>query len=471
MDYHYTTAELCRILAGQSYHIPQNRCFSDFAIDSRKIQPGGLFFSIVGENTDGHLYIEQACKNGAQGIIACRDKLPPGGLSLEIPLILVADPNRSLRDLAKDYRSRLASGFVLAITGSNGKTSSKEIAADLCRFLHPKVNATQGNYNNFIGVPITILSASLDASWWIVEMGTNHFGEIQTLSEMVRPNLGMITNVGESHLEFLENMEGVACEKSGIFAGMDSGTIVAIPSDLRHSDIVSEQAIQHGIRLVRYGFTSWKSEISPDYSATLRECSSEQACFEFLDQLFEVSTGNSLLLRNLLGVLTLLYLHNEPPDLLCEACRFLNFEVKGRMQFRQMPSYLLVDDTYNANPTSFNEVIQSLRSLYPQKRLLVVAGAMAELGKQSADLHFQLGASMPMLGVKYLFTFGNNDATYYIEGWKTRNKESENTFHTIDLNKLVSTFNQVVKKDDIVLVKGSRSAHMEQFVDAVMSYE
>ncbi len=471
MDHHYTTLELCHALEGSSQHIPSHQRFHSFAIDSRKIQPGDLFFSIVGENTDGHLYIEQALTNGAQGVIANKERLPSKLQSSKIPLILVADPNMALRDLARDYRSRLKTGRVLGITGSNGKTSTKEIAANLCRFLYPKTNATQGNFNNFIGVPLTILSASLDASWWVVEMGTNHFGEIQTLSEIVKPDLALITNIGESHLEFLESTEGVAREKSGIFAGMSPGAIVAIPSPLLHSTIVSQQAIEHDINLVRYGFTNWKSDIPPDYKATLLDCSAEHTRFEFQSHVFEVATGNLLLLGNLLGVLTLLHLQNEPLELLSEAVRTLNFEIKGRMQIRNMESYVLVDDTYNANPTSFCEVIQSVQKLYPDRRLLVVAGAMAELGKHSANLHFQLGANMPKLGVKYLFTFGYNDAQYYREGWKSQEKNQSTVFHTVDLEKLVSTFNGVVKTNDVVLVKGSRSACMEQFVNAVISYE
>ncbi len=467
MNYSYTVTELCRIFGGSAQNIFSDTRFQNFAIDSRKVQWGDLFICLTGERTDGHLYIQDAIKRGASCIVASRHKIKPGLLTSTTPIILVADPNRAFRDLARDYRHRLSPrARVIGITGSNGKTSTKEITAGLCRFLDNRTHATSGNFNNFVGVPLTILDAKLDEQWWVIEMGTNHFGEIETLAKVVHPHCGIITNIGESHLEFLESTEGVAHEKSGIFQGMESDSIVVVPSSLKHLRIVKQAAAQHGIRLVTYGFTHWEVARA-DYMAELLYFSPAVSRFRFMDATFETRIGNPLFLENLLGALTLLRLQNVDMELLRKATQTLSVEVQGRMQFREMNGYLLVNDTYNANPTSFKSVLASLRKAYPKRRLLVVAGPMAELGEESLQLHQQLGAEMHQQGVAHLFALGEDLANAYVQGWKSRSQDSPTVLHTEDLQELIAEFQKIQRHDDIVLVKGSRSAHMERVVEAL----
>ncbi|MBF0276474.1 MAG: UDP-N-acetylmuramoyl-tripeptide--D-alanyl-D-alanine ligase [SAR324 cluster bacterium] len=467
MKHPYSASELCEIFSGEFHHLPEDQKFTEFSIDSRSIKTGDLFFCIRGESTDGHLYVNQALENGAHGIIAEIGKLKPEFLASRPPLILVQDPNQALLDLSADYRNRFTKGRVLGITGSNGKTSSKEIAAGLCRFFAPETHATAGNFNNYFGVPLTILAATLEEAWWVIEMGTNQFGELETLSKVVRPHMGMITNIGESHLEFLKNTEGVAREKSGLFAGMTPGSIALIPATLLHHDIVAEYAARYQIRLLSYGFSHWEMSMTPDYKAELLSVSPSQSEFDFLGQTFTAFQGNPLLLGNLLGVLTLLYLNNVALEMLSEATRSLSWSIKGRMHFQEIHSFLLVDDTYNANPTSFESVLRSLKQIYPSRRLILVVGAMAELGPRSPDFHFQLGRQMRTEQVSHLLAFGDNDSRYYVEGWHEMKGSSEGAFHTADLETLVSRFHDVVMPNDVVLVKGSRSAKMERFVTAL----
>lgn len=469
MNYSYTVAELCQVLQGRALHIFEQLKFEQFAIDSRKIRRGDLFFALSGEKTDGHLYIQQALDNGAQGVIACEKRLTPELASSKFPWIVVKDPNQALLDLAQDYRKRFTQGQVLGITGSNGKTSSKEIAAEICRSLGVPTHATQGNFNNYVGVPLTLLSATLQEAWWIVEMGTNRFGEIATLSEVVQPDLGLITNIGESHLEFLENTQGVAQEKSGLFAGMAPHAIAAMPANLLHQEVIVAAAVQSQIQLVTYGFDHWNLPKPADYSANLQALSPTQAKFEWLGQTFETPIGNALLLSNLLGILTLLHCNGTPLGSLSTATQKLSYAIKGRMQFRQMPSFLLVDDTYNANPTSFKSVITTLKEMYPHRRLIVVAGAMAELGAQSPAFHWQTGRHLQKIGVAQLLAFGDNEARFYGEGWQTEGGVAERSFWTKDFAELLENFEKILQKEDVVLVKGSRSAQMERFVQAIIA--
>ena len=467
MNHCYTVEELSQILQSQSVQLPEQTLFRNLSTDSRKIRPGDLFFALSGENTDGHLYIKQALEKGATGIVACRNKVAPALLSCQIPLIAVSDPNKALLDLAQEYRTRLETGTVIGITGSNGKTSTKEIAATLCQFLDPKTHATEGNFNNFVGVPLTILSANLEETWWLIELGTNHFGEIATLSKVVKPDLGLITNVGESHLEFLENTQGVAREKSGLFAGMAPDSLAAIPANLLHQDFVRDYASEHRVCLLTYGFEHWKVPKKPDFSARLLSSSPTRSRFEWLGQPFETFLGNPLLLGNLLGALTLFHLCDIPLKSLQKATRALSYCLEGRMQLHEMGRFLLVDDTYNANPTSFCSVIDSLRQMYPQRRLIVVAGAMAELGKESKRLHFQLGRQMRKANVAFLFAFGDNEAHEYVAGWQKGNNLSNNVYWTDDMIAFMDAFESVVRQEDLILVKGSRSARMERFVHLI----
>lgn len=459
MNYAYSLPELSQIFQGSLKN--DNGCqLTTLAIDSRKIQPGGLFFCIAGENTDGHLYIQQAVDNGAACLVADETRLPMALETLQVPLILVADPNQALMDLAKDYRSRFQ-GTVLGITGSAGKTSTKELAGVLCTRMGLLAHINQGSFNNFVGVPLTILGATLQEAWWVSEMGTNHFGEISTLSNLVRPTCSMITCIGESHLEFLKNTEGVAQEKSGIFDGMAQNSVCVVPAHLKHLDIVQQAASRKGIELIRFGFKH--NQLSSQYEATLKEFSANGAYFDFMGKEFHTPLGNPVLLESLLGLITIFHHHGIPLNDLQNAVRQLSVNVKGRMHFRQMASCLLVDDTYNANPTSFQAVIAAIRQIYPKRRLLVVAGSMAELGETSKASHRQVGQFMKSSNVSYLFAFGNNDAQYYVDGWKNDDPPKQ-WFHTDDWEQLVTHFQTIVQPDDVVLVKGSRASKMEQFI-------
>ena len=246
----YTIGEMSQIFNAKTEKINTDLLVHGFSIDSRTMNAGELFFCIKGENTDGHHYIPQALEKGACAVVADPVSIPEAIRQSSFPRILVPDPNLALREWAADIRKRFT-GKVLAVTGSNGKTTTKEILAGLCRYLDPNAYATPGNFNNFIGVPLTLLKAPQDAKWWVIEIGTNHFGEVAELSKVVQPTAGIITNIGQSHLEFLQNTEGVAREKSGLFAGMSPGNKVIVPDTLLHLDLVEEEAVKAGVDIVK----------------------------------------------------------------------------------------------------------------------------------------------------------------------------------------------------------------------------
>ncbi|MFL2743888.1 MAG: UDP-N-acetylmuramoyl-tripeptide--D-alanyl-D-alanine ligase [bacterium] len=359
-----------------------------------------------------------------------------------------------MREWAADARKQF-SGKVLAITGSNGKTSTKDILAGLCRYLDPQAYSTPGNYNNFIGVPLTILRAVQEAKWWIIEIGTNQFGEIAELSNIVQPTAGIITNIGESHLEFLESTAGVAIEKSGLFAGMYPKSNVVIPDSLLHKQIVEEAAAKAGVSIIK---TAQFLENSP----------AGKNKFHLFEEEFETPIDSPLLQQNLILALTLLHLEGVAVSELQMASSSLDVTVKGRFQQINKDDWILIDDTYNANPSSFKSVLENLNKMFPERRKIVVCGAMAELGESSSESHRQVGNTMLNCGVEMMYGLGGEEIEFYLEGWKNAGGEKKAARHFSELAELLPAFKTELQSEDVVLVKGSRSAKMERFVDAML---
>ena len=450
----YTIGEMSQLFKAKTEKINTDLLVHGFSIDSRTMNAGELFFCIKGENTDGHHYISQALEKGACAVVADPVRIPEAIRQSSFPRILVPDPNLSLRQWAADIRKRFT-GKVLAVTGSNGKTTTKEILAGLCRHLDPNAYATPGNFNNFIGVPLTLLEAPQEAKWWVIEIGTNHFGEVAELSKVVQPTAGIITNIGQSHLEFLQNTEGVAREKSGLFAGMSPGNKVIVPDTLLHLDLVEEEAVKAGVEIVK--------------TTAVTEQASEKNCkIRFFNEWFESSIDSPLLQQNLVLALTLLKEEGVPVALLKHAAAALDLSVKCRYQQIEMDDWILIDDTYNANPSSFYSVLENLNKTYRGLRKIVVCGAMAELGDLSPELHRQVGETMVKNGVEKMFGLGGAAIKFYLEGWKNGGGEPEAAQRFSDIDDLTKTFREELRASDVVLVKGSRSAQMERFVEAML---
>ena len=443
----------------QIFNAKTEKIYSDlmvhgFSIDSRSLKPGELFFCIKGDNNDGHQYISEALEKGACAVVVDPVNNPEVLHQGSFPRISVPDPNRAFRELATDIRKRFT-GEVLAVTGSNGKTTTKEILVGLCRYFDPNAFATPGNFNNFIGVPLTLLEAPQEAKWWVVEIGTNQFGEVAELSNVVRPTGGIITNIGQSHLEFLQSTEGVAREKSGLFAGMSLGKKVIIPDSLLHLDLVEEEAEKAGIEIIK---TAVVSEHIPHLKHKIL----------IFDELFESSIDCPLLKQNLILALTLLHEEGVPVPLLKEATASLDLTVKGRFQQIEMNDWILIDDTYNANPSSFYMVLENLNKIYPEFRKIVVCGPMAELGDLSPELHRQVGETMVKNGIEKMFGLGGAEIKSYLEGWNKAGGKTGAVHHFSDIDDLTQTFLEELRPADVVLVKGSRSAQMERFVEAML---
>ena len=449
----YTFGEMRQIINAKLEGIDSDSSFNDFSIDSRTVKDGDVFFCIKGEMTDGHQYISQALEKGASAVVANPEIIPDVLQKRDFPKILVPDPNLALREWASDTRKNFE-GKVLAVTGSNGKTSTKEILSGLCSFFDSNAYATPGNYNNYIGVPLTLLDAPMEAKWWVIEIGSNNFGEIAELSKIVRPTGGVITNIGESHLEFLLDTKGVAREKSGLFAGMAQGSKVVIPESILHLDIVEKEADKAGVELIKTAQIEVESK-------------EDRLKFNLFEADFETVINNLLFLQNLVSSLTLLRSQGLSVTQLQQATANLELNLKGRFHTLYMKEWILIDDTYNANPSSFKSVLENMNNLYPKNRKIVVCGKMAELGQKSSELHQQVGINMVKNGIEIMLGLGGEEIESYIGGWEKEGGILKSAKQFTELDELLKAFKKELNPGDVVLVKGSRSAHMERFVDNI----
>ena len=449
----YTFGEMRQIINAKLEGIDADSAFNDFSIDSRSIKNGDVFFCIKGEMTDGHQYISKALEKGASAVVANPETIPDSLKNIEFPKILVKDPNLALREWASDAR-KYFDGKVLAVTGSNGKTSTKEILSGLCKYFDSSAYATPGNFNNYIGVPLTLLYAPMQSKFWIIEIGSNNFGEISELSKITRPTGGVITNIGESHLEYLIDTKGVAREKSGLFAGMAQGSKVVIPESILHLDIVEKEADKAEVELIKTEHVAFESK-------------EDRIKFNLFETEFETVITSPLLLQNLISSLTLLHSQGLPVLQLQKVTETLELNLKGRFHTKYMKDWILIDDTYNANPSSFKSVLENMKIIYPKNRKIVVCGKMAELGQKSHKLHQQVGINMVKNGIEIMLGLGDKEIESYIGGWKKEGGNLKAANHFTDLNELLDAFKKELKVGDVVLVKGSRSAQMELFIENV----
>lgn len=442
--------------------------------DSRQLCPGDLFVALRGPHFDGHDHVFQAAARGAVGLLVERK------LKSLLPQILVADTRLALGALASAWRATLP-GQVIGVTGSNGKTTTKEMLAAVLSQVG-SVTATRGNLNNAIGVPLTLLGAH-DQDFLVVEMGANHPGEIAELSAIARPSLALITNAGRAHLEGFGSLEGVAQAKGEILTGLETDGICVLNADDPWLPLWCGLAGQR--RVVTFGCegnamglsTADTNQPKPSVPHLKTTPTIALVALETPLQLNKNGFHNRLRLRTPRGPLVLeLALagaHNLMNALAAVAVaealevdqaaiqRGLNGirPVSGRLQPLPAKSGArLIDDSYNANPDSVRAALAVLRGLSGRRWL--VLGDLAELGREAAALHRGIGREARGVGLDHLWAVGPLSAEA-VAAFGTGGR------HFPDREALTGELMDILGPQDLVLVKGSRSAAMDQVVKAL----
>ncbi|MEQ9222328.1 MAG: UDP-N-acetylmuramoyl-tripeptide--D-alanyl-D-alanine ligase [Salinisphaeraceae bacterium] len=416
--------------------------------DTRRLAPGCLFVALRGEHHDGHEFVRRAATLAAGAALVAREV--DGGPSQ----ILVGDTLAALQRLAAAWRLR-SNAPVLAVTGSNGKTTVKTMLAAILG-QSGRVLATRGNLNNHIGVPLTLLELSAEHDFAVVEMGANHPGEIALLTRLARPNVGLITNAGDAHLEGFGSREGVARAKGELFADLAADGIAVINADDAYADLWGELAGDR--RQLRFGLRG-KTEVRA------HDVTTEANGMRFVLTAPDGEAAVTLPLAgrhnvaNALAAAAAAAAVGTPVAAIAAGLAAVP-PVAGRLRARSATGgATLIDDSYNANPDSLAAAIEVLTAGTGQAWL--VLGDMAELGDATDKRHAEAGRLARKAGVRRLFTIGRHSAL-------AAGAFGDGARHYEEREALVRDVADGLSADVTVLVKGSRSAGMEQVVEALI---
>lgn len=437
--------------------------FSGVSIDTRTVSEGALFVAIKGPHHDGHGFLEQAITGGASGLLVLRDSDTSDCRGGGIPILEAEDTQRALGALAAGHRARFR-GPLLAITGSSGKTTTKEMCAAVFSELGPCLK-TRGNLNNQFGLPLTLLSREREDELAVVELGMNQPGEIAALAAIATPTLGLVTNVGTAHIEFLGTREQIAQEKGDLFAALPADGVALVNCD---DPRVVSQASRAPCRKLGYGL-SHDAEVSAgnirfeapgSYHFELRAPDGKVAVQ--IPGLAETTIINGLAAAAA-GLAAGASLAQVARGL--ARCR----PEAGRMAPLQLADEVtLIDDSYNANPQSMRSALETLARLSGSGRGIAVLGDMGELGESAAAEHAAVGQAVAELGIDWLFWLGERADTALQAaqdaGMKASRVRSAKT-HS-DAAHLVL---DALAPRDWILVKGSRGMHMERVIDELTS--
>ncbi|MEJ2592145.1 MAG: UDP-N-acetylmuramoyl-tripeptide--D-alanyl-D-alanine ligase [Candidatus Thiodiazotropha sp.] len=427
--------------------------FSAVSTDSRTLQPDALFIALKGPQFDGHAFIPQAIERGACALLlseACDE---------QVPQIRVNDTRLGLGRLAALWRDSFPVPMV-GVTGSNGKTTVKEMIAAILR-QRGSVLATQGNLNNDIGLPLTLLRLQ-DEAFAVVEMGANHPGEIGYLAQIARPDVAVITNAGAAHLEGFGDLPGVARAKGEILSGLDARGVAVLNADDEYFPLWRQQLGER--HMISFG-GSPKADVRGELEQAGTRWSesgfSSHMPIRYRAERFEIelALAGQHNLSNALAAIAATLALGCTIEQIRQGLAAVE-PIGGRLQIRVTPAGLrLIDDTYNANPDSVAAAVQVLREA-PGGQWLVL-GDLAELGQETVKLHSEIGRRACDAGLRHLYTLGPL-SRYAAESFG----EGARAFDSVE--KLVNALLQDATAGDTLLIKGSRSAGMERVVQGLL---
>ena len=453
-----TIEDLFNIPTAVIYNPDNYKNVTSVSIDSRTIKKNSLFIAIKGDKFDGHNFINDAIKKGATTIVINKKNYKKYN-SLKIPFITVKDTTLALGDLAKAWRRKLKTK-IIGITGSAGKTTTKEMLAALLKEKY-SVNKTIGNNNNHIGVPLTLLSTNNKHDILVLELGTNHFGEIAYTSNIAQPDYSLITNIGSSHLEFLKNKSGVLKEKIALFESTISRKgIVFINND----DILLKRCVKNYPRKISFGFNNGADVVGNIKNYTDDGRSIIEVFFKnkIITQTFPLYGEQNA--KNYLAAATIaLTLGLNKKQILKGTSKFIS--VDKRLNVKKYANFILIDDTYNANPESMKHAFELLAKIKIYKRKILVLGDMFELGEQSAKLHEHLAGDIKKNKIDSVYSIGNLMKKLD----SVLNKSNIENIHFKNRKSLNAFLSRMHFENSVILIKGSRGMKMEEFVKKIES--
>lgn len=420
------------------------------AIDSRKIEKDWLFVATKGERVDGHSFIGQVMEKGAAGVVSEKELG-----EVDFPYILVKDSFDAIKKLAAFYRNQLTIK-VVGITGSVGKTSTKEMIASVLSTQYT-VLKTQGNFNNEVGLPLTVFSIRQEHEVAVLEMGISDFGEMTRLTEIARPDICVITNIGQCHLENLKTRDGILKAKTEIFTGMKDGGEVVLNGD---DDKLLTVGSVNG-KAVHY--FSLKGETNAEVYATdiVNKGLLGTACTIHTKEgniNVNIPLPGEHMISNALAAASVGLQLGLSLEKIAQGIAKVE-AVSGRSHIVQTKDYIVIDDCYNANPVSMKSAISLLATA--ENRKVAVLGSMFELGENENALHYEVGEFAAANKIDVVAAIGEL-ATNIFRGYIEKGGANGYYFETVE--EFLDKMDVLLQKDDAVLIKASHGMHLEQIV-------
>jgi UDP-N-acetylmuramoyl-tripeptide--D-alanyl-D-alanine ligase len=427
----------------------------DISTDSRTVKGGELFVPLKGEHFDGHQFIKQALERKASAYLTETEPLEVAGNGT--PAVKVHSSTGALMNLARYYRNK-RSTLVVGITGTNGKTTTKDLLGRVLSKAGPTI-WSERSFNNFVGLPATIFRIEDDTRYAVLEMGTNSPGEICALTGVAAPEVGIVTNISVSHLVGLKDRDGIIREKSALLSGLTGRRVAVLNRDDPSFDLLAEavsgQAVTFGI--------CHRS----DYTATQINVDFEGVGFEVNGIRIHLPLLGLHSIYNALAVFACASELGVAPERIASVCA----EFEGppmRLKPIQKGSLLVINDAYNANPGSMESAIKTFSVLPKRGRKVVVLGDMLELGDQAPVLHRQVGEQLSCGDFDLVIAVGAL-ADDYIVGARKRGVPEQRLLSFEDTKDAVGVLPGMLVRDDSVLIKGSRKMGLESIVEAVLA--
>jgi UDP-N-acetylmuramoyl-tripeptide--D-alanyl-D-alanine ligase len=443
--------EAAKAMAGSP--VGENVNFFGVSTDSRKIAAGELFVALRGETFDGNEFVAAAKDRGAVAAVVASDAAE-SLKDIGLPLIVVADTRLALGALATDWRSRFTLPLI-AVTGSNGKTTTKEMITSILKAAFgDTVLATQGNFNNDIGLPLTLLKLDACHRAAVIEMGMNHPGEIAYLARLARPTVAVVTNAQRAHLAGMGTLDSIAAEKGSVFLELDQTGVAVFNADDPWAELWRAQSA--GRRVMSFSFER-AADVTGQYQMHGLE---NRLAIVAQGEQIEVSLAlpGAHNARNALGAATVALAAGIPLAVVREGLAAFR-GIKGRLQRRAgLNGSVLLDDTYNANPDSVRAGIDVLAATIGKK--ILVLGDMGEIGDMTGQFHDEVGGYAKSQGVDRLLALGESSVL------AARNFGAGGQ-HFKKIEELIEVLTAELTPETTVLVKGSRFMRMERVADAV----
>lgn len=448
----FSMQEVAQITKGKLVQGNSTQIISSVHFHSDKIKADGLFIALTGGQRDGHDFLYSAFEHGAVAAIISRQDLDYQAYPDTCNFIYVENTELALQSLAKHYRKRLHIP-IIAVTGSNGKTTTKDMIAHLLSKEH-RIYKTHKNFNNHLGLPLSLLEIKASHDAGILELGMNHAGEIDFLARMCQPSIGVITNIGESHLEFFPSKQGIAEAKGELLDHIDKEQYVLLNLD---DSYVMSQASRYTGRIVHYS-----TKQQTDIYATQLSFSEEGTSFilHIDDQManYFIPLFGEHNVQNALPAIYIAYQMGYSLDDIGNQLQSLHISNMRFEILSGMKGCVVINDAYNASPTSMRKAIDTFEHIYPSRKKVLVLGDMFELGTESVALHRSIGHYLkdrPFV----VYTIGEN-ASFIAE-------ESDGHHYQNNAD-LINALQKELSNDHVVLFKASRGMNLENIIEPLL---